>query len=54
MLSPLNDSFMCRATVRNNLRVWGAIKVPEFVKNWIKNGVKIPFQVNGDKCSYEF
>ena len=44
---------MCKFTLRDNLHAWDAINAPDFVKTWIKDGVRIPFQVNSDICSFD-
>ena len=44
---------MCKARLSDNLHAWDAINAQDFVKTWIKEGIKIPFQVNSDTCSFE-
>ena len=44
---------MCKARLSDNLHAWDAINAPDFVKTWIKEGIKIPFQVNSDTCTFE-
>ena len=44
---------MCKARLSDNLRAWDAINALDFVKTWIKEGIKIPFQVNSVTCTFE-
>ena len=44
---------MCKARLSDNLHAWDAINAPDFVKTWIKEGIKIPFQVDSDTCTFE-
>ena len=44
---------MCKARLSDNLHAWDAIIAPDFVKTWINEGIKIPFQVNSDTCIFE-
>ena len=45
---------MCYDRLSDNLHAWDAINAPDFVKTWIKEGIKITFQVNSDTCTFEF
>ena len=44
---------MCKARLSDNLHAWDAINALDFVKTLIKEGIKIPFQVNSDTCTFD-